>query len=86
MVRILLSTAGEKGTPVRVQARSDAVGVESLCLEVLTPKIIEVDDDFPQDVPQDYVWMTLGQLKQFTRYNNFVNVQSRCLALSACFA
>ncbi len=47
--------------------------------------IVEAGDDFPVEVPRDYIWMTLGQLKQFTRYNNFVNVQSRCLALSACF-
>jgi oxidase EvaA len=47
--------------------------------------IVEVGDDFPMEVPRDYAWMTLGQLKQFTRFNNFVNVQSRCLATSACF-
>lgn len=47
--------------------------------------VIEVADDFPTEVPRDYIWMTLGQLKQFTRFNNFVNVESRCLASTACF-
>lgn len=41
--------------------------------------IIEVEDDFPEDVPENYIWMTLNQLQCFIRYNNFVNVEGRCL-------
>jgi oxidase EvaA len=41
--------------------------------------IIEADEDFPKDVPRNYIWMTLGQLRQCIRYNNFVNAQARCL-------
>ncbi len=47
--------------------------------------VVEVGEEFPVEVPRDYIWMTLGQIKQFTRFNNFVNVQSRCLATCACF-
>ncbi|MGE4286487.1 MAG: NDP-hexose 2,3-dehydratase family protein [Phycisphaerae bacterium] len=41
--------------------------------------IIEVGDDFSDEVPSNYVWMTLAQLKRFVRYNNFVNVEARSL-------
>lgn len=41
--------------------------------------IIEVDDDFPLDVPENYTWMTLNQLKQFIKYNNYLNIQARTL-------
>lgn len=41
--------------------------------------IIEVDDSFPLDIPDNYIWMTLNQLKQFIRYNNYLNIQARTL-------
>lgn len=41
--------------------------------------IIEAHDDFPLEVPDNYIWMTARQLKEFIKYNNFVNVQARCL-------
>lgn len=41
--------------------------------------IVEADSDFSEKVPSNYTWMTLSQLKEFIRYNNFVNVQARCL-------
>ena len=41
--------------------------------------IIEVGDDFPIEVPSNFIWMTMAQLKHFIKYNNFVNVQGRCL-------
>ena len=41
--------------------------------------IIEVGDDFVTEVPDDFAWMTLRQLKEFVKYNNFLNVQCRCL-------
>ena len=47
--------------------------------------IIEVEDDFPEDVPENYIWMTMSQLKDFIKYNNFVNVQCRCLMASLGF-
>ena len=41
--------------------------------------IIEAEDDFPQDVPENFIWMTLNQIKEFIKYNNYVNVEGRCL-------
>lgn len=41
--------------------------------------IIEVGEDFPLEVPDNFIWMTMAQLKQFIKYNNFVNIQGRCL-------
>ncbi len=47
--------------------------------------IVYAGDDFPADVPDNYVWMTANQLKEFIKYNNFVNVQARCLLSSMSF-
>ncbi len=41
--------------------------------------LIEVGDDFPLKVPDNYIWMTMSQLQCFIKYNNFVNVAGRCL-------
>ena len=41
--------------------------------------IIEVGDDFPLEVPERYTWMTLEQIYQFLRFNNYLNIQSRSL-------
>ncbi|VGO18266.1 NDP-hexose 2,3-dehydratase family protein [Pontiella sulfatireligans] len=42
-------------------------------------------EDFPEEVPENYIWMTAAQLKEFIKYNNFVNVQARCLLSSLSF-
>lgn len=39
--------------------------------------LIEVGDDFNEDVPDKYMWMTLNQLKQFIKLSNHLNVQTR---------
>lgn len=41
--------------------------------------IIEVDDDFPVEVPENYTWMTLNQLIMFLEFNNYLNIQARSL-------
>jgi oxidase EvaA len=41
--------------------------------------IIEAPEDFPEDVPENYTWMTLNQLKMFIRFNNYLNIQARSL-------
>lgn len=41
--------------------------------------IVEVGDDFPLELPERYTWMTLGQLYQFLRFNNYLNIQARSL-------
>ena len=47
--------------------------------------IIEVDDDFSLEVPQNFMWLTLGQIKEFVKYNNYVNIEGRCLLSSVRF-
>lgn len=41
--------------------------------------IIRVDDIFHEKLPENYAWMTLGQLNNFLKYNNLVNIQARSL-------
>ena len=44
--------------------------------------IIGVQGDFAAKPPEEYTWVSLGQLKEFIRYNNFLNVEARCLLTS----
>ena len=41
--------------------------------------IVIADDDFPMDLPPTYQWMTLGQINEFMRYSNYINIQARSL-------
>lgn len=41
--------------------------------------LVLADDSFPEELPENYCWMTLGQLKEFLRYNNYLNIQLRSL-------
>lgn len=41
--------------------------------------VIKVDENFSEELPRNYAWMTLGQLNSFLKYNNFVNIQARSI-------
>ena len=41
--------------------------------------MVEVGDESPIDIPADYHWMTLGQIHEFMRFNNYINIQARSL-------
>jgi NDP-hexose 2,3-dehydratase. len=41
--------------------------------------IVVAEDDFPEDLPPTYQWMTLGQINEFIRYSNYINIQARSL-------
>ena len=41
--------------------------------------IIEADDTFSLEVPSNYCWMTLDQLNNFMRFNNYLNIGARSL-------
>lgn len=45
--------------------------------------IVEVDDDFPLDEPDDYRWMTIRQLTELLRHSNYLNVEARGLVACA---
>jgi len=47
--------------------------------------IIEADDTFPVDVPENYRWLTLNQLLTFLKFNNYLNIQARSLISSLIF-
>lgn len=41
--------------------------------------IIEAPDDFPIEVPENYLWMTFSQLLLFMKFNNYLNIATRNL-------
>lgn len=41
--------------------------------------IVRAGDDFPLQIPDNYIWMTMNQIKEFIKYNNYLNVEARCL-------
>jgi oxidase EvaA len=41
--------------------------------------VVEAGDDFPERVPENFIWLTLGQIKEFLRFNNYLNIQARSL-------
>lgn len=41
--------------------------------------IIEVADDFPEELPERYIWMTLKQINNFLKFNNYLNIQARSI-------
>ena len=47
--------------------------------------IIEAAADFPMEVPDDYMWITLNQMKTFIRFNNYLNIAARSLIAAIRF-
>ncbi len=47
--------------------------------------IVEVGDEFPIEVEENYCWMTLNQLLSFVTYNNYVNIAARSLLSAVSF-
>lgn len=47
--------------------------------------IVEVGDEFPIEVPENYCWMTLFQLKEFLKFNNYLNIEARSLISAIAF-
>lgn len=41
--------------------------------------IIEAGEDFNMKIPERYTWMTLGQIFNFLKFNNYINIQARSL-------
>ena len=41
--------------------------------------LIQFGEDFSTDVPENFTWLTLNQLKRFIVFNNYVNIQARSL-------
>lgn len=47
--------------------------------------IVEVEDDFPEYIPENYCWITLNQLFTFIKFNNYLNIQARSLLAAITF-
>ena len=47
--------------------------------------VIEVGEEFPIEVPRNYIWMTLQQLITFLEFNNYLNIQARSLVSLVSF-
>ncbi|MFG2142419.1 alpha/beta fold hydrolase [Streptomyces sp. NPDC048650] len=45
--------------------------------------IVEAPSDFPQDVPDDYAWLTLSQLTGLLAHGNYLNIELRTLVACA---
>lgn len=41
--------------------------------------LVEADESFPLELPERYTWMTLGQIYDFLKFNNYLNIQARSL-------
>lgn len=47
--------------------------------------IVMVDQKHPEELPNNYVWMTLNQMMLFLKFNNFFNIQARSLIAAVKF-
>jgi len=47
--------------------------------------IVEVDEEFPTEVEENYCWMTLNQMLSFVTYNNYLNIAARSLLSAISF-
>ncbi|MDD4645725.1 MAG: NDP-hexose 2,3-dehydratase family protein [Bacteroidales bacterium] len=47
--------------------------------------IIEAGHDFPDEVPENYCWMTFQQLMTFIKFNNYLNIAARSLISAVSF-
>jgi len=47
--------------------------------------ILLANEDFSELVPENYIWMTLNQLKIFNKFNNYLNIQARSLIAAIPF-
>lgn len=44
--------------------------------------VLQADQNFPADEPPFFMWVSLRQLKEFIKFNNFINVEARSLLAS----
>ncbi len=47
--------------------------------------IVEVGDEFPIEVGENYCWITLNQMLSFVTYNNYLNIAARSLLSAISF-
>lgn len=47
--------------------------------------IVLAGDEIENKLPENYIWMTFGQLQTFMKHNNYVNIQARSLLSAISF-
>jgi oxidase EvaA len=47
--------------------------------------MVIADQDLPEKLPDNYIWMTLNQLQIFMQFNNYLNIQTRSLMAAVPF-
>jgi len=47
--------------------------------------IVLAGDEISIDLPPDFIWMTLNQLNEFLKFNNYLNIQARSLLSAISF-
>jgi oxidase EvaA len=47
--------------------------------------IVEVGEDFPLEVGENYCWMTLNQMLRLIEFNNYLNIAARSLISAITF-
>lgn len=47
--------------------------------------ILLAGDDISNDLPENYIWMTLNQMQKFIQFNNYINIQARSLLAAISF-
>jgi oxidase EvaA len=47
--------------------------------------IVQMDEDFPLEIPSNYCWMTLHQISRLIEFNNLVNIGARSLISTISF-
>jgi oxidase EvaA len=76
--RYLDYALGAAENRVRYQARLSEEGGRFLNADN-SYRIIEVDDDFPLELPDGHLWLTAHQLMTLQQFGNFLNVEARTL-------
>jgi dTDP-4-dehydro-6-deoxy-alpha-D-glucopyranose 2,3-dehydratase len=46
-------------------------------------QVVEVGDEFPVEVPEDFCWMTVRQLMELLRHGHYLNIEARSLLACA---
>ncbi len=48
--------------------------------------IVMAGEEVSEELPENYIWMTLNQLQQFIQFNNYINIQARSLIAAMSFS
>ena len=47
--------------------------------------VVIAGDEISEELPPNFIWMTLNQIIRFTQFNNYINIQARNLIASIPF-